>query len=118
MQPVVRRIIGAAGCTNLGQHDFRWSCQCVQHALGLDPSDCLHGPDCPCHDIPRRRLASYHRFAPDRAPGTQAMNLTRRSLFCRDALPSFAMTSSDALLEIDGLNVEGDDVALLRNISL
>lgn len=46
------------------------------------------------------------------------MNLTRRSLFGRDVLPSLAMTSSDALLEIEGLNVERDDVALLRNISL
>lgn len=46
------------------------------------------------------------------------MNLTRRSLFGRDVFPSFAMTSSDALLEIDGLNVERDGVALLRNISL
>jgi peptide/nickel transport system ATP-binding protein len=46
------------------------------------------------------------------------MNLTKRSLFGRDILPSLAMTSSDALLEIEGLNVEHDGVALLRNISL
>lgn len=46
------------------------------------------------------------------------MNVTRRSLFGRDVLPSLALTSSDALLEIEGLSVERDDVALLRNISL
>ena len=46
------------------------------------------------------------------------MNLTRRALFGRDVLPSLAMTSGDVLLEIEGLNVERDDVALLRNISL
>lgn len=46
------------------------------------------------------------------------MNLTRRSRFGGDFRTSRAVTTSDALLEIEGLNVEQDGVALLRDISL